>query len=541
MGGTANPTGADELEKLLSHKPSPGSLALLAPHLREAGAAERLKLSLSDSNWKTRATAARLVNLGAIQDLLPSVREALDKESETPAAEEQLRTLATIGGPSFDDALRSAEKRFSPELDSTFACILARSRGAQAIPLYFDALRDLQLSQGARETFFRLATRGKHDALIAASAMALSRRDSAAWQAVLNVAGDFGVRIDEPVLIAALGSSNDTLRGETAWYAAKSYCGSSPPNAAAILAALDQGERDAGPTTPELRFGSEVLRRVLGKDAVEDEAWIACLQSNISCHLDSDLDESPLIDFLTPREREAILRRNEANRPAELPRTKKDSYAPLPQEPLLRLVTGLPNGVAADLFDLESCHSTQAMRWLSLARVEFRPDGLPRRVTIGTQPPSASCQRTAQALFLMSDAPATAADPAERGLSYLALFDPEVYECTDRAAPKEKKGTSTIDVVRVRGEVVPPKIQKRITPAYPPDSRKKGEEGVSVYEAIISPNGCVEDPRLVQSSAPTLDVMGMEAVSRWRYTPATLNGRPVRVYLTVTVTYRLTR
>jgi outer membrane biosynthesis protein TonB len=33
--------------------------------------------------------------------------------------------------------------------------------------------------------------------------------------------------------------------------------------------------------------------------------------------------------------------------------------------------------------------------------------------------------------------------------------------------------------------------------------------------------------------------MGMEAISRWQYQPATLDGRPVRVYLTVTVTFRL--
>jgi hypothetical protein len=31
----------------------------------------------------------------------------------------------------------------------------------------------------------------------------------------------------------------------------------------------------------------------------------------------------------------------------------------------------------------------------------------------------------------------------------------------------------------------------------------------------------------------------MEAIARWRYRPATLNGRAVSVYLTVTVTYNL--
>ena len=51
----------------------------------------------------------------------------------------------------------------------------------------------------------------------------------------------------------------------------------------------------------------------------------------------------------------------------------------------------------------------------------------------------------------------------------------------------------------------------------------------------------MRDLRLLKSSTPTLDVVGMEAVSRWKYAPAPLNGRTVRVYLTVTVTYRLNR
>ena len=41
------------------------------------------------------------------------------------------------------------------------------------------------------------------------------------------------------------------------------------------------------------------------------------------------------------------------------------------------------------------------------------------------------------------------------------------------------------------------------------------------------------------SSYPLLNIMGMEAIARWRYKPATLEGRPVPVYLTVTVTYSL--
>ena len=69
--------------------------------------------------------------------------------------------------------------------------------------------------------------------------------------------------------------------------------------------------------------------------------------------------------------------------------------------------------------------------------------------------------------------------------------------------------------------------------------RRNHEQGVSLYEGIITTTGCVTDLRLLKSSSPVLDIMGMEAIAQWRYQPATLNGRPVRVYLTVTVTFRL--
>jgi TonB family protein len=205
---------------------------------------------------------------------------------------------------------------------------------------------------------------------------------------------------------------------------------------------------------------------------------------------------------------------------------------------LLRLVYGLPAGVAADVFSLEGCHSTSLTRWLSLASVEYRPDGLPRRVTIGTQPPRPECQRTAQALLLMSTAPSEEADAAARPQSLLALFEPEAYECADAAASAPAAPTIP-DTVRVRGPVIAPKLVKRVQPIYPKEARKNREEGVSLFEAIITPEGCIEEPRLLQSATPTLDVMGMEALTRWKYQPATLNGRPVRVYLTVTVTFRL--
>ena len=45
--------------------------------------------------------------------------------------------------------------------------------------------------------------------------------------------------------------------------------------------------------------------------------------------------------------------------------------------------------------------------------------------------------------------------------------------------------------------------------------------------------------KVLKSVNPLLDASAVRAVQQWRYRPATLNGRAVRVYLTVTVTFNL--
>jgi IS605 OrfB family transposase len=126
------------------------------------------------------------------------------------------------------------------------------------------------------------------------------------------VAAELGQKLDDPVLLEALRSGDLPIRGEAAWYLAKMHCDSPPENPDRFLAAISEAKPVQGEDA-ELRFGAEILRRVLGRPPVEDEAWIACLDSNPECHLDSDFVQSPLIRFLTPREGAAFFRRSGAN------------------------------------------------------------------------------------------------------------------------------------------------------------------------------------------------------------------------------------
>jgi protein TonB len=100
-------------------------------------------------------------------------------------------------------------------------------------------------------------------------------------------------------------------------------------------------------------------------------------------------------------------------------------------------------------------------------------------------------------------------------------------------------GTGEGEPLRVGGDVKPPQLIHKPEPSYPEAARKARMEGVVILEAIITALGNVEEVKVLKSVNPLLDAAAVRAVQQWRYRPATLNGRAVRVYLTVTVTFNL--
>ena len=89
------------------------------------------------------------------------------------------------------------------------------------------------------------------------------------------------------------------------------------------------------------------------------------------------------------------------------------------------------------------------------------------------------------------------------------------------------------------GEVSYPVLVHRVEPDYPRAAIATRSEGVVILEAIITASGAVEEVSLLKSANPLLDEAAVRAVRQWTYRPATLNGRAVRVRLTVTVTFAI--
>jgi len=92
--------------------------------------------------------------------------------------------------------------------------------------------------------------------------------------------------------------------------------------------------------------------------------------------------------------------------------------------------------------------------------------------------------------------------------------------------------------VRPGGQIKVPVKLRDVAPIYPPFAVRAKLSGDVKIEATIDGDGRVTDARVVRS-VPGLDQAALDAVRQWRYRPTLLNGVPVSVLVTVTVTFSL--
>ena len=96
----------------------------------------------------------------------------------------------------------------------------------------------------------------------------------------------------------------------------------------------------------------------------------------------------------------------------------------------------------------------------------------------------------------------------------------------------------TMQPVRVGGQIKAPTQIKKVQPVYPAEAQAAKVQGIVIMEATIGVDGRVTDAKVLRS-VPLLDQAAVDAVRQWEYTPTLLNGAPVAVIMTVTVTFNL--
>jgi TonB family protein len=114
----------------------------------------------------------------------------------------------------------------------------------------------------------------------------------------------------------------------------------------------------------------------------------------------------------------------------------------------------------------------------------------------------------------------------------------------DAAAAKEKADAAAaaarvkiaVAPKRVGGRIMEPKKIKDVAPVYPAIARSAGVSGVVAIEARIGADGKVTEAKVVRS-VPMLDQAALDAVRQWEYIPSLLNGVPVPVVITITISF----
>jgi protein TonB len=93
--------------------------------------------------------------------------------------------------------------------------------------------------------------------------------------------------------------------------------------------------------------------------------------------------------------------------------------------------------------------------------------------------------------------------------------------------------------IKVGGNIQESKLIRKVEPVYPELAKRARVQGKVVLVVTVDEEGSVADINIA-SGHPLLDEAAVTAVRQWKYSPTLLNGEPVSVIATVTVTFSFT-
>ena len=116
--------------------------------------------------------------------------------------------------------------------------------------------------------------------------------------------------------------------------------------------------------------------------------------------------------------------------------------------------------------------------------------------------------------------------------------DAEAREILEAQAATSHK-PSAPDVYRIGDGVKAPSLISKSEPDYSPEARIAKYQGTTLLSVEIFPDGTVHDIKVIRPLGLGLDEKAMDAVSRWKFIPATRDDRPVTVFANIEVNFRL--
>jgi protein TonB len=133
-----------------------------------------------------------------------------------------------------------------------------------------------------------------------------------------------------------------------------------------------------------------------------------------------------------------------------------------------------------------------------------------------------------------AEAPSTFAAPAP---------PPDPPKPVEQTAPAVSAAPAASSVAPAP-PIVPPNFSADYlhnpAPAYPPVSRRLGEQGRVVLRVLVTADGLAGEVEVRTSSGSLrLDSAALETVRRWRFVPARQGDRPLAAWVLVPISFRL--
>ena len=104
-----------------------------------------------------------------------------------------------------------------------------------------------------------------------------------------------------------------------------------------------------------------------------------------------------------------------------------------------------------------------------------------------------------------------------------------------------KHNSSNHDPHAQEEDLSQPMATRKVDPAYPMQLMRENVHGTVILYAVIHADGTVGNVRVLRGVDERLDRFAMQAVSQWKFEPATKNGAPVDVEATFQIPFRPSR
>lgn len=86
--------------------------------------------------------------------------------------------------------------------------------------------------------------------------------------------------------------------------------------------------------------------------------------------------------------------------------------------------------------------------------------------------------------------------------------------------------------------IKPPQARHTEDPDYPAGEKRSGKQGQVRLHIVVDEQGAVRIPTVDASTTPEFAKAAIEAVKKWTFKPAKLNGQPVAVLVTIKVDFK---